>query len=586
MAAIMSSRAFAPYRRAGAWLPLIVVRRGARRAAAAASRPGRSPEAADEQPDVMPSATEAAPPGTQAQDREDRVRGRRFPGVWPLLAVLVVQAALSLRLVRADTAYQSEALYLHAGHLEWAHWLHGAVIPPFASYFSGAPVIYPPVGAVADSLGGLVAARVLSLMFMLGATALLWGAASRLFGRQAAFFSAALFALLGTTLHLGAFATNDAMAVFLVALAAWCVVQAGDRGPATGWMVAAAVALALANAAAYSSMLFDLVVALLALLTAPRASGGLLAARRVATLLIVTAALLAVGLLAGGSTYVAGIKLTTLTRIPGSAAPLSVFANSWYWSGLLLVLALCGVVFSWAGKQPATQTLLLAVLFAAAVIGPLEQAHLHTEASLYRHIGLGSWFAAIAAGYALDRFITAASARRARAFTAGACVVALVFPAGVAFSQSWSLSANWPNATGFITIFRPLVDHSTGPVLVEDPSIAEYYTLAGAQWQRWSSTRNIVLTGGINTGNPSTSAGVTGAGDASIYARYIKAGYFTLVALNFTDTTGLDQQLAADLRSNHSYHKIQVVPYGSEIAPIGLGSYIIWRYEPTTRAAG
>ena len=261
----------------------------ARRVVAAASRPGRSPEAAGERPDVMVPETATAPPGTQAEDREARVRRRRFPGAWPLLAVLAVQAALSLRLVRADTAYQSEALYLHAGHLEWAHWLHGTPIPPFASYFSGAPVIYPPVGAAVDSLGGLTAARVLSLVFMLGATALLWGAAGRLFGRQAAFFAAALFALLGTTLHLGAFATYDAMAVFLVALAGWCVTRPGDRRPATAWMVAAAVALALANAASYSSMLFDLVVALLALLAAPRGS-GLLAARRVATLLVVTAA--------------------------------------------------------------------------------------------------------------------------------------------------------------------------------------------------------------------------------------------------------------------------------------------------------
>jgi Dolichyl-phosphate-mannose-protein mannosyltransferase len=551
----------------------------ARRAVAAASRPGRPPEAADERPDVMAPETATAPPGTQAEDREAQVRGRRFPGTWPLLAVLATQAALSLRLVRADTAYQSEALYLHAGHLEWAHWLHGAPIPPFASYFSGAPVIYPPVGAAVDSLGGLTAARVLSLVFMLGATALLWGTASRLFGRQAAFFAAALFALLGTTLHLGAFATYDAMAVFLVALAAWCVTRPGDRRPATVWMAAAAVALALANAVAYSSMLFDLVVALLALLAAPRGS-GLLAARRVVTLLVVTAALLAAGLLVGGASYRAGIKLTLLTSVPGSASPVSVLANSWYWAGLVLVLALCGVVFSWIGRAPATQTLLLAVLFAAAVIGPLEQAHLHTEASLYRHIGLGSWFAAIAAGYAVDRFISAAAAGRTRAFTVGACVVALVFPAGLAFSQSWSLSTNWPNASGFITIFRPLADHSTGPILVEDPSVAEYYLPAGAQWQRWSSTRNIVLAGGANTGNPATSAGVTGAGDASVYARYIKAGYFSLVALNFTDTTSLDQQIAADLRRNPHYHKILVVPYGMEIPPVGEGNYIIWQYQP------
>ncbi len=193
-----------------------------------------------------------------------RARG----GVLLLVAVLVVQVVLSLRLVGADTAFQDEAAYLWAGHLEWAHWLHGGSVPPFASYFSGSPVIYPPVGALADSVGGLAAARVLSLVFMLGATVLLWGTAGRLFGRRAAFFAAALFAVLGPTLHLGAFATYDAMSMLLVALAAWLVVRAGDRQDATGWMLAAAVALAVANAAAYSSVLFDPVVVLLALLTA------------------------------------------------------------------------------------------------------------------------------------------------------------------------------------------------------------------------------------------------------------------------------------------------------------------------------
>ena len=83
----------------------------------------------------------------------------------------------------------------------------------------------------------------LSLVFMLGATGLVWGTAGRLFGRRAAFFAAALFAVLGPTLHLGAFATYDALALVLVALAAWCVVRAGDRGEAAGWMIAAGAAL-------------------------------------------------------------------------------------------------------------------------------------------------------------------------------------------------------------------------------------------------------------------------------------------------------------------------------------------------------
>ena len=175
--------------------------------------------------------------------------------------MLAVQAALSLRLVGADTAFQDEALYLWAGHLEWAHWLHGTPIPPFPSYFSGAPVIYPPLGALADSVGGLAAARVLSLVFMLGATALLWDTARRLFGRRAAFFAAALFAVLGPTLHLGAFATYDAMSLFLIALAAWLVVRAGRRArrrPAGWWRPGPRWRWPTRRA--YSSALFDPVV--------------------------------------------------------------------------------------------------------------------------------------------------------------------------------------------------------------------------------------------------------------------------------------------------------------------------------------
>ena len=145
--------------------------------------------------------------GRTAEQQPDRPARWHVPGGWPLLPVLIVQTLLSLRLVRADTAYQDEALYLWAGHLQWANWLHGTAIPPFPYYFSGAPVIYPPLGALADHAGGLAGARALSLVFMLGATTLLWSAARHRYGRRAAFFAAALFAVLGPTLHLGAFAT-------------------------------------------------------------------------------------------------------------------------------------------------------------------------------------------------------------------------------------------------------------------------------------------------------------------------------------------------------------------------------------------
>jgi hypothetical protein len=496
-----------------------------------------------------------------------------------LLLVLAVQAVLSLRLVRADTAFDDEAMSLWAGHLEWGHWLHGTSIPPFPKYFSGAPVIYPPLAALADSVGGLAAARVLSLLFMLGATTLLWGTTSRLYGQRAAFFAAALFAVLGPTLHLGAFATFDALRVALVALAAWFVVRAGESGRGTGWMVAAGTVLALANAAAYSSIPFDLVVLALALLTTWPA-GGRLAARRCATLLITMVALLGAGVLVGRSAYLGGFERTTLAPAPGASPPLPVLAHSASWAGLIVVLAACGVIISWASRQGWAQTLLLAVCTAAVVLGPLEQARQHALAALNEHVGLGAWFGAIAAGYAVDRFIAAAPAGRAQAVTCGACVVALVFPVTLGASQSWALATEWPNATSFLAILRPLADHGRGHLLVEDPAVARYYLPAGRQWQRWSSTRNIILPSGVSTGGPASTASVADAGNAGVFAEFITHGYFSYVALNFADTTALDHRLADQLHRDPRYHIIAVVPYGTEVSPLGQGTYVIWRYEP------
>ena len=64
--------------------------------------------------------------------------------------------------------------------------------------------------------------------FMLGVTSLLWATTVRLYGQRAALLATALFATLAGTQFLGAFATFDAMALFLLALAAWLGVRSAD----------------------------------------------------------------------------------------------------------------------------------------------------------------------------------------------------------------------------------------------------------------------------------------------------------------------------------------------------------------------
>ncbi len=155
---------------------------------------------------------------------------------------------------------------------------------------------------------------------------MLYFVARRLFGRQAAFFAAILFAVSGPTLHLGSFATFDAMGAFLVAVAVLFVVRAGGRQDAAVSMIIAGVFLALANATSYSTAIFDPVVILLALVTAFPRPGGRLAAGRSLIVLAVLAALLCVGLLVGGSFYLHGVESTTLERVSGSDPALTVLS--------------------------------------------------------------------------------------------------------------------------------------------------------------------------------------------------------------------------------------------------------------------
>ena len=500
--------------------------------------------------------------------REARHRRRgpltRVP--WPLLIVLSVQAGLAATLLRANTAFTDEALYLWAGHLEWAHWLDGARIPAFAAFFSGSPVVYPPLGAIADSIGGLTGARLLSMAFMLGATCLLWGTASRLFGRSAGFFAAALFAFAGPTLKLTSFATFDAMSLFLLALAAWCAVHAGPRKDVGRWMLAGTVALALSNATTYSSAIMDPVVVLLVLLTGwPLPSAKQAASRAIAYVAYVAAALIMLFTL-GGGLYGVGIAQTVLARTAGADPMPTVLRQAAGWIGIVVALALAGVIIGIAHERERSRKVLLAVLAAAALLVPAEQAHIHTVVSLDKHTDMGAWFAAIAAGYAVSSIARFRRSAVLRVLAAGIASAALLYPARLGLIQARALFAAWPNSTAFVRAMRPLAVGTAGNMLVETPSIAEYYLpQAGSQWERWSTTSSIRLGNGKNI-----SVGVGGIGNADTYISFIEKRFFALIALEPSKSTdAFDAKLAAYLAHDPDYEVAEQVRNGA-------GVYTIW----------
>jgi hypothetical protein len=472
-------------------------------------------------------------------------KGRATPARrWPLLIVLAAQAVLSLRLIWSNTAFQDEALYLRAGHLEWARLLHHAPIPDFPAYFSGASVIYPPLGALADSIGGLAAARLLSLCFMLGVTSLLWATTIRLYGQRAAVLAAALFATLAGTQFLGAFATFDALALFLLSAAVWLGVRSAGcafRARLT-LLVASGLTLAAADAAKYATTLFTPVVFIVVALAIRREQPGrawLAALAALGSWL----ALAAAALLAGGHQYWLGIMTSTLGR-PGSDVPVTtVLKQAYIWTSLILVLAAIGAVLS--SRSEARGKFLPAVLAAAAMLVPAEQARLHTTVSLQKHVVFGAWFAAIAAGYAMARFSRVDPGR------GWAAVLALPIAASTLFGsmgQAASLYRAWPDSASLVGILRSAASSHPGHYLAEDYDVEAYYLRAEAPWPRWSSTYYFSYPGAL-PGAPS-------------YQAAISSHFFSLVILDFGDTAATDNQIAADMRHAGGYYVLaRVGPY-------------------------
>jgi hypothetical protein len=462
---------------------------------------------------------------------------------WPLLAVLAVQAALSASMVQARTAFGDEALYLSAGHLEWSHWLHGAPIPAYPTWFSGAPVIYPPIAAIANTLGGLAAARLLSLVLMLGVTSFLWGTVTRLLGDQrVAFFAAALFAALAPTLHLGSYATYDAPALLLLAAATWCAAGVRSGQHTIRWVTAAGILLALANATKYATVLYDPTVLCVTALSSWPDTGWKVALRWAAFLASIAAAVLAVLLALGGPGYLTGIRVTTTGRAHGTDAASLVFADAWSWTAIVLVPAAVAVVVC-AVRRRWPQALLLAVLAFSALLAPADQARIQAVTSLNKHVDFGAWFAAIAAGYLLSLL-----SRRRMILTV--LLAALIPVTWVGAAQADAM-IDWPDVTGLVTVVRPMTAHG-GHFLVETSDVLQYY-LPKTTWRQWSSTQN---------------------NSPAYFQQAIARHYFSVVVLSFNQTLAVDYAIALDLSSAGGYRLA---------AKVRSGKTVFWVWEDTGR---
>ncbi|MEU3567771.1 hypothetical protein AB0E96_04950 [Kitasatospora sp. NPDC036755] len=475
----------------------------------------------------------------------------------PLAAVLLVQAALSYHLILSNTAFIDEGTYIYAGYQEIAHLRHGAPVATYETFFSGSPLIYPVVVAVADHLGGLNGARLLSLAFMLSATAAVHLATRRLHGSLAAFCAAAAFVALGPTQFLGGLATYDAMALAVLAWAGYFAVRLTTGGGYPS-LVASGLLLALAGATKYAALLWVPVVAGIAVLAGPHGSLRRWHAWRRGLLVLLTF-VVAVGAaaLAAGEKYVNGFNHTTLKRAPGHDAYSYVASEAARWVGPLLVVALAGVLVQLVrarrrGGAAWPEFWLALLLLLAGLMAPVNQIRIHTWLSLQKHVDFGAWFSCVVVGLVLARTVLWLKGRLH--LVAGVAAAALVVGplAWVGAAQGREMNGEWSNSKEFVAALEPYIVKGDDRYLVENYNVPAYYLRKQSNWQQWHDLvavfRRNPDTGEMQNGVPAIQAG-------------IQAHEWKVVVLDFTQTGAIDKAIQPTLKAA-GYRVVTVVTSG------------------------
>ncbi len=411
-----------------------------------------------------------------------------------LIVILLVQAGLSLLLAMSNTAFGDEALYMWAGHVELSHWFgHVSIVTTYDDYFSGAPQLYPPLAAMADSVGGLMGARILSLIFMLGTTILLYSTANRLSGRKAALFSCALWLACEPNLRMGGYATYDPMAIFCICLALWAAVKAADSNHHAELVGLSALAAAIGCVTAYSYAIYLPVVVIVGYCAWACQRGPKRALISAAGMIIFTGALLA--LIPTMLHLWHGISFTTIHRdiSRDHETRAAILQTAWSYSGLVTVISAAAAVIAIAVAKDLSNRLFRCALLAAAFVVPVYQILIaKTGWALDKHLSCGMWCVVLVAGLGLASI----SWPRVKgpALAAAACV-ALAVPVFDGWFSAYGIQRSWPDMSKLVAAVRPLTAAEHGTLFVgATPSYLDYYTWpASLRRVTWKSSISLDL---------------------------------------------------------------------------------------------
>jgi len=459
--------------------------------------------------------------------------GRRSMLSWGIVAgILVLQALLTIRLHNA--ASPGELMSLNDFRV--------------GDYYPGNASFYPQIASAVVSAVGMRALRAFSLLLMLGTTTFLYLWTHRLFNERVGLAAAAAYAMIASTAMLGALATGDALALFLLAAATWLVVESirGQLWP----LLVAPVAVILAVLVKSAALAYLPTIVLLALLVAIRPGFSPMAILRIMPLVV-------------GSGLAALVASKASPDAPAARPFSTLVEGAMHWTGTFAVFALIGcVLYGWRARMVEVPTstpteeasrawrIFLGLVLASPVfLAPVYLMRMPALETLWKQdLGFGALFAATMVGVGLVRIVGS----HFRYPQLGIMAAVLLLAVGMA--QSMYEYSQWPDSSRLISVLRVQLK-SGGRYLASSPEIITYYLKDVTENSRWRSMKS------------------------NDYSASVKKRTFDLIVLEVPAASGNERKIQAELRSNGRYRLLTTVPYQLGWTP---GGYEIWVKESTS----
>ncbi len=495
----------------------------------------------------------------------DTHTGLRRTGTCVALGI-IASAQWSFTRALKNDAFVDEATYIVAGRMLHSVGSNADAAPAFATYFSGAPHLYPVLAAYVDARAGLEGARGLSFVCMVIAMLAVYVAARHLFrDRLSGVLAAAVFAMQAPVLFLMRLATFDAPCVALLAVALAACAVASTRKRATSALCAIAVAGGCVGAAAaikYATLLYVPCVIVLATLLVPRWRWFSLG---VATVSAAAVAALCVAP-ADPQALLQGFLATTVTRVTVSGdQTIDILAFAAHLGGFVGLMALP----VWFLRHAVSRAVLV-TLITFALAAPFNHARLNEMVSLHKHVAFSLVLLAPLAGGAIARGLRwvreefdHGSGATVLTLASVALVIIIRLNAMPAAAQARTLYTYWPNNTRLAYLAVRPIANADARILSEEPDLGWFYTGAAMPYANWSHPYYFGYKGATTT-----------AASDSLPRQALRDSYFDAVVLRYGPRKAWARAIEQELLGLQPAYRLATrLPFTLADGP---GAYEVW----------